>query len=391
MKKTLVLLIVFMIFLLPAKVINQRKKEKFVPVEPYLELVKESILENDTGKAVAQLKKAKQCYEKHQEACGFVYGDYMQLAGLIYMDVQKYAKAENAFSQVLKDHPERTILFLYLGESLFHQKKFKEAALALEKGYESGKTMPSFFVFKSEAEKRSGRIKKALKTLQNGLRLFSNDKMLLKQTVLLYAENGFFKAAVKVHDDYLKASDHDTSLYLYLSDIFRADHDMKKAVNLLEEAAIVKPFDARILERLAYIYAETGNSYSSALILKKLSLIKSEATFDAAEQFRVSGNFDSALRMNSAILDNEKKIKEKFYIYLSKMSYFKAFSLAGKLEKFQNDDDLTYKLAYCAVRSEQFEDAQRYIGKLKSTYFKKAGEQLNKVIAQCTKEPGLCR
>ena len=392
MKRAIVLLIIFMFLLLQAKVINQKKREKFAPVEPYLELVKKAILENDISKAVTILKKAKQCYGEHQEACGFVYGDYMQLAGLVYMDLKKYEKAENAFSEVLKEYPERTILFLYLGESLFHQKKFKEAAEALEKGYESGKTVPSFFVFKSEAEKRSGNVEKALRTLQNGLNLFNNNKALLKQTVLLYAENGFFKAAVQTHYKYLETSDYDTSLYLYLSDIFRGKGAMKKAGDLLEEAAIIKPSDRQILERLAYIYAETENSYSSALILKKLSLIKPKSAFDAAEQFRISGNFDEALRMNSAIFDPEKRIKEKFFIYLSEESYFSAFSLAEKLEKCCADDkSLVYKLAYSAVKSEQFDEAEKIVGELKNSQYKKAAEQLEKVIEQCRKEPYLCR
>ncbi len=390
-KMILIFSLIFFVSITDGKVITEDKSKAVDTYFPYLENVVKAMDSNKYDKASELLKKARTCFHEKKEACGFFYADYMQLAGLIYMEFGLYEKAENAFREVLKHNPERIKIALLLGEVLFRQSLYEEALFYFEKGFKEGRKTPSYFVLKAEAEKRCSLYYEARKTLQSGMDSHKNNSIILRQTVILYAENGFLESAAEILGRNRKYLPGNESLYIYIADLFLKEGSLQKAALILEEASIVNPSNSSIVEMLAYVYAESGMPEISGRIFKKLVAAKPETAFNSAEQYRISGNFYEALRMNRFIPEKKLRLKQKFRIYLSMESFSRAYSLSFKLlDLYPNDDELIYYSAYCAFMSADYIKTLEFMDKLKSGGFVKLGNELRSAALKCLEEPFLC-
>jgi len=357
----------------------------------YLEIARQSIVDGDMERAVQALVEARACWQQYETACGFTRVDYQSLVGVVYLEHHHYEKATEALSEVVREQPQRTAVWLYLGQALYYQKRYPEALEALRRASEVGKDMKGYYLLRSRAELAQGDAAASRRTLIDGLGKYPGERTLLRDVTLLYARHGLFRAAVEVGRRYLESSDSDVFAYLLVADAMRNAGAAEEALPILEEAHLVSPDDDEVLARLAYTYAEAEKAYPAARLFERLARRKPKYAFETAEQYRILGRTSRALRWNGRIPDAKKRLTQRLAILLGDGSFFQATELVAEAQRVGALDDPTrYRLAYAAIRARKLKLADRLLAGISAEALRSGSERLRGVLDQCREEPARC-
>ncbi len=273
------------------------------------------------------------------------------LAGLVQQQRGRHREAVWTFRHVLDDHPERTSVHLFLGQSLYALGDLQAAHDALSAGEGAGRRLAGYFALRAAVERDLGRPHDAYRTLDEGLTLFPGNPALLGQQALVLIGLGLVEAAREPARSLLDARPDDVGSYLLLAEALRQARRVDEAIVVLEEAALRFPDDPDVLSRLAYCYALADLPLTSARLYTRAHAARPDYAFEIAEQLRVGGRFREALSFNAALDDEERKLPQRLAIHLGMGRPDLAAALAPLLLSRPWLDDATrYQLAYaCAV------------------------------------------
>lgn len=366
---------------------GESEDDEPIPGVSYLAVAGQALSEGDMATTIKALSGARACWQVHETKCGFLREDYDALLGVLYLEYSEYDKAARTLGRVLESQPQRQGLGLYLGEALYQLERYEEAARVLRGAKEAGQTIPGYFVLTARAELESGAPTKARHTLAEGLDRFEDDAAILRELTLLYGRFGFYETAIDFARRYAKASDGDLIGYLLVADGHRGAKMYRRAAQVLEEARLREPENVEVTERLAYAYAEDGQSAMAARIFRKLAMSQPRFAYAAAEQYRVAGRYREASRLNARVPDQRRRLVQKLNIYLASESFERATTLYRPLGRARAlTSPIRYRLSYAAVRAGNPQLAQKLLWRISTS----GAERLREVIARCTEEPWLC-
>jgi hypothetical protein len=103
---------------------------------------------------------------------------------------------------------------------------------------------------------------------------------------------------------------------------------------------------------------------------------------EAAELYRRAGYMDRALYMNSLVLDQTVKTKQRFNLLLEQNRYEEAMALEARLKRLGalNEDSMRYAMAYVHFNAQHFDEASAYLNQISSSGFFREASQLRKAI-----------
>lgn len=361
-----------------------------VPIS-YLEIARQSIVDGDMDRAVRALVEARACWQQYETACGFSRVDYQSLVGVVYLEHHHYDKAVEALAEVVREQPQRTAAWLYLGQALYYEKRYPESLEALRRAVDVGKDMKGYHLLVSRAELASGDPQAARRTLIEGLGKYPGERTLLRDMTLLYAEHGLFRTAVEVGRRYLDAADSDVFAHLLVADAMRNAGAVEEALPVLEEAHLVAPGDEEVLARLAYAYAEAEKPYAAARLFERLHRRTGKHAFETAEQYRILGRTRLALKFNGAVEEPKRRVTQRLAILLGDESFFQAAEMVDEARRAGALDDPTrYRLAYAAIRARKMDVAGALLGSIRTEALESGKKRLQDVLDRCREQPALC-
>lgn len=356
----------------------------------YLEAARIAILEGDTSRAAKVLGEAAKCWKKEREKCGFLRVDYLNLAGVLYMEHRRYRKAAENFRQVLLKQPKRKSVWLYYGRALYELKLYERAAGALKKAQGVRDDSSHYWILRARAENKAGNPSGALRVLASGLKKLPKSFEIHTELVDLYLKAGLVRTAQDIAAAYAKISGKGTS-YLQIADTLFARGLYHNAVKVLEEARMIQPRDPEIMERLAHAYARSGNHLASARMYERAVLIKPTAAYAAAEAYRACNRYRDALRMNRLVADQGKMLVQRLNIYLGAGFYARAVLLRRPLVRADAiNDEILFRLAYASIRAGRYSLADRLLKKIRGNEYGAQAKELATLIKSCKESPWLC-
>lgn len=156
--------------------------------------------------------------------------------------------------------------------------------------------------------------------------------------------------------------------------LFHLFQGRRAALSLLERAATVWPKDAEIWAHLAVAYGATEAHHVSAHLFENATRLGGAYAFDAAEQYRVSGEYEAALAWNSRVAEPERRREQRIAILFDRKSYARIVALA---EVADSSDPVTmYRFAYANFALGQHDRASELARRLRGTRYEGAARSL---------------
>ena len=357
----------------------------------YLEAARKALVEGDAGAAARALSAARKCWEEKNRECGFLRLDYQALVGVVYLEYGKHRECVETLTEVVRKEPHRRAAWLYLGRALYELGRYSEAASALRKAEKAGSSSPIYFVLRARAERKAKRYRDARATLERFAERFPRRAEPHRELVFLFGELGFFRTAATMARRYLIRSKGDLVAHLYLSDLLISASRHGSAARLLEEARMVAPRDAGVMERLGFAHARAGNHLTAARLFEKVCASRPGMAHASAEQYRLAGRFRDSLRVNRRIAEPKARLTQRLATMMKQGSYSRALHLHRALVRAGAlTDRVAYQLAYAAVRAGRYDRAESLLREIASPPYRKKAARLTELVAACRGKPWLC-
>jgi predicted Zn-dependent protease len=349
---------------------GDRKQAKPPPPPPYLLLARKAVIAGKTGQAVAQLKRARDCWAralqkptvKPRERCGFDDWAYRLVAGIVYLERGQPLAAVRSLEASLKAKADQPTAWLYLGQALYRAERYGRAAVALRRGGKRGRDRVDYHLLLARALERGGKAEAARSTLAAALSRFPRSRRLKRELASIYAAQGLYLTAAKMARGLLRGAPaaERRTLALMVADYFRRGGHRQQALALLERTRLVYPRDARVQLRLAYTYADAEQPLAAARLAARVAAKRKGLAFFVAAQYRLAGRTQRALSWNAAVPERRRRLRQRATILLGAEAWQRAtITLAQLLRGGQLGDRGRYQLAYAALKARRLALARR--------------------------------
>jgi tetratricopeptide (TPR) repeat protein len=316
---------------------------------------------------------------------------YQTVKGLIDLYQKRFQLAETAFLKALSANKNDRYLHIYLAQSYFGQNRFLDTLKTLSEVKELSDSIASMYSIKAKSLWQLKRYDEAIVEANRGLKKFPEDFRLHRLKLSWLAERQLF---AQIHD-YGKTLVDDSKLetndLLSIAGILRSHDQLNLAISFLEILRLKRPSDS-VSSQLALSYAKKEDFTTAAILFEQMAMLDATYYYEAAELYARAGNHQYALNLNSRVINQKKKFKQKLTILLSQQD----FELASHCEEdlvrlgLTNQEEISYALAYAFFRNRNFDKAEHYLNRITGSSLFKKSVALRKEILTCKRTDGNC-
>jgi tetratricopeptide (TPR) repeat protein len=317
---------------------------------------------------------------------------YYTLRGMAHMRRNELEPARDAFMQAVDSGEAEALVFVYLAQVNYQLEDYRAAIEALDRAGVVIERVPSVYHMKAQAYWLLEEPVMALATLDQAAQIFPEDLSFVRRKVFYLVDLGFFKEAVEQGKVYLTASEGSVEDYVALGSALRASGELDEAARFLEEAQLLFPNSPEVKKVLAHVYIEREEMSAAADLLYQAALLQPELLSEAAELYRRSGQTFRALTLNSQLIDQPEKYRQRLAIYLQLGNFEQAAAMEIPLRRvgMMEDEDLRYAIAYSLFKIGEFDEAELHLAQLtRPDLFRKAAE-LRSAIQDCLEDSWKC-
>lgn len=291
--------------------------------------------------------------------------------------------------KVRKEKIER--IYLYLSQSYCKLKDYQNSVNALENAGELGRNKPSLYSYKANCYWNLKNHSKSIEVLSEGYAKFE-DPQLLKQKFFYFAELGLYRSAIETMMAYMQKVGNNDEDYIALAQMLIGAGENEMAIAVLEEAKLRFPKNAKIGVLLAHSYMKKEMNYTGAALLEQSSYFDPKYLGDSVEMYRRVKNYPHAIFLNSLMLDNKEKLKQKVAIFIDREEFEKVIGLKAALERYGmlSDDNLRYALAYSYYMAKDYDAAEEQLKKITDNELFSKATIIRKNIEQCKDDSMEC-
>lgn len=284
------------------------------------------------------------------------------------------------------------LLHQQLAEVLYTLERCDEVIDALIVADEVGEVRPPLFAIHADCLWRVGRQDEATTMLDNGYRKFPESVALLKQKFAYFAESGLYIAASDVANQLLNGEALTEADYLSFAKVFDGSGQKNQAIRLLQQAKAKYPANPQFPLFLAHIYLRDEQYLTAAGLFEQAAMTDTNYFAEAAEVYRRAGQLPTALRLNSMVNDEKRKIPQQISIFIELEEYEKVTALESDLQRqgLLNDEKIRYALAYSYFRTGDFDNTERQLTSLTSNEYIQKAVAIRQSIAVCRNNIAQC-
>ena len=317
---------------------------------------------------------------------------YYTLRGMAHLRRNELEPARDAFLQAVDSGEAEALVFVYLAQVNYQLEDYRSAIEALDRAGAVVERVPSVYHMKAQAYWLLEEPVMSLATLDQAAQIFPEDLSFIRRKVFYLVDLGFFKEAVIQGKRYLAESEGSVEDYVALGNALRASGELDEAASFLEEAQLMFPNSPEVKKVLAHVYIEREEMSAAADLLYQAALLDPELLSEAAELYRRSGQTFRALTLNTQLVDQPEKYRQRLAIYLQLENFEQAAAMEIPLRRvgLMEDEDLRYALAYALFKTGDFDGAERHLAALsRPDLFRKAAE-LRSAIQDCAEDSWKC-
>ena len=317
---------------------------------------------------------------------------FHMLHGLTLLSLGEYKPATITLKKSVAAGQQDKVVYVFLAQAYYHIEQYKEAVAALEKAGDEAEKLPGVFLLGAECRWRSKDLIGAYRVLERGIKKFPDDDAIKKAKILLLVDLGLYREAVDEGMRYLSQQGKSADEYVALAEALLKGKQYDKAALLLESARLRFTDDPNLLIQLAKAYLENGHTLIGARLFEHASNISPKLTADAAELYRRAGRPTTAIRLNAKIEDQKVKIRQRLGLLIETERFEEAAALLPRLERLGllGEDDVVYGVAYAMFMVGRFDEAERYLKKIKDSKLFDKAVQLRRIMGTCAADGRQC-
>jgi tetratricopeptide (TPR) repeat protein len=319
-------------------------------------------------------------------------GRYYLLKGIVAVKRKNHKKAIRALGAALKSGRRDKRIDLLLAQSYFKLKNYHRALHFLKKAQTEAQKVAAGFLLAAQCHWRLGRRVEAWKALDQGLLRHPKDSELLRQKVLLLVEMGLYIQASRLARRFLSRTACTVDDYVAMGEALHRAGQHQRAAMILEEARLRYPHDRRVLMQLARCYLKDAKPLAAAVLLQRASFLAPQLRVEAAELYRRAGRLELAGLLNSQVVDQKAKMRQKLGLLIEGGRYEQAAALLPRLARLGLllDQQVVYALAYAFFRVGQFNVAESWLKRITQTALFEKSVALRRAISACAEKGWSC-
>ncbi len=209
--------------------------------------------------------------------------------------------------------------------------------------------------------------------------------------VYLLVELELYKSAAEAGERWVSTGSATMDDQLTLAESLRRGRAFPEALAQLERLALLYPQDGRVLRTFAKTLADANRPLAGAELLARAALIDPTFALDAAELYRRAGRAERALWLNAMVLDQPSKVRQRLGILLDLERFEEVVAMGERVLRLEvATDDLVYALAYAAFRTGRFDEAARWLDRIRSADLFERASALRASMALCRSGQARC-
>ncbi len=327
--------------------------------------------------------------------------DRSQLLGYISLLRKDYAQAVAELRAVVRKEPHRRAAWLHLAVAHHHLQEPEETLEALEKAESAGVRSAQYFALKARALRLTRTTTSAYEAIVEGRSRFEDEPSLLREEISLLVQIGATETARTQFQRLLVGGGNPLEERLWFARALTESGELEDAAAILEsarleaelESAEDRPVDAEAISaQLAWTYAQLGNAEASARLLDPQRLGSTRYAFESADQYRLAGTYEAALRTNRYVSDPGRRINQRLLVLVEAGRYEQATAFGLTLpDPALLDDTGRFALAFALAATDRRERARKLLAAIeapeKLSGFDLLQKQLGAVKRTGTVEP----
>mgnify|MGYP006277605553 CR=1 FL=1 len=306
---------------------------------------------------------------------------FYTLSGLLSLRDGNYPQATSSFSDAIDNGQDDPIIYVYLAQGLYFQKRYREAVDAIDR-VPSINQFPDLYAIKAEALWNMRETAEAYETISSAVELFPSRTQFAEQRIFYLIDLDLTQQAAEESVRYLDRVRNDPSAYITIGQALRRGGQLDQAIVTLESARLLFPEDSQVKLSLAQAYLDDEKPRTAGRLVEEAAALNFELYHDAAEIYRRAGDLDRALYLNSQVPDEEKKTRQRFNLLLAMNRYEEALALEGRLDRLGilDGDETRYAIAYAFFQTRQLDRSVEYLNRISSSEFFSRATQLRRAI-----------
>lgn len=317
---------------------------------------------------------------------------FYTLQGLAYLNLNDFMAAKDSLQSAIHHGQQDPLIYAYLTQIHFSLKNYSEVLSVIHKVGDHKRQNPSLISIEAQSYWHLQKANQAIQALNEGHQLFPNDYRFLKLKVFYFVQLELYQEAAKLGREYLTLSEAKAEDYVAIGNALRLSKEYREALEIMEIARLQFPDNEVVSKLLAHIYLDQGMLNAAAHILEHAARINHALLSEAAEIYRRAGRFHKALMLNSGILDQKVKLKQRLSLLLALKQYEQAASMESSLYRvgLLEDENVRYALAYAQFSTGRFQQASKHLDYLKEPELFKRGVELRRLMEVCKEESWKC-
>lgn len=379
-------LLMLSVFLLVAMLVPFSAHSKSAEEADFLSLAALMIKNDDYARAAEALANVDQSNEKLDKK------RFYTLSGIISLNHELYLKSITEFESAINAGEENKVIFVYLAQAYMGLEKFPETIAQLDKVGDLETTMPGIWMLRSQAHWLNKEIDKAWNVLAEARKMFSQEKIFLRNKIFYAIELGLFQEAVFLGKAYIKHYDASANDYVSLGDALRQSGEPKTGLKFLELARLKFPAEKNVYVAMAHAYLDLEKTHAAAKILQQGAVFHNALRKDAAKLFKKVNEYDRALFNNAKILDQKDKLQQRMALLVALGNYDQILAMYDDLLRVRllDDQEFQYALAFAHFKTGNFSAAEKILEKITDSRIFMKATSLRKVMADCAHDKWLC-
>jgi tetratricopeptide (TPR) repeat protein len=317
---------------------------------------------------------------------------YYTLKGLIALRTGAYKEAVGYFDTAIEHGQTDDIIFVYLAQAYYNLKNWERTILSVRNANEAGEDIPDLYLMKATAHKKLDQRQEAWDALMAGGEQFPERTEFLRQRVFLLIDMGLYQEAMTLGQTYFEVAEPRVEDFVAIGEALRRAGVHDRAQIILEEARLRYPDHNKVVVHLAHAYLATGHMLTAGELMQIAAEDDPKYIMEAAELFRRGGAYQRALYMNSQVVDQKAKFKQRVSILLDQRRFVNITAMEARLSRLGllEDQNILYTLAYANFKTGDYDDAERLLRRITDSELFKSAVELRRAIQVCADEPWRC-
>ena len=306
---------------------------------------------------------------------------YLLLRGAIFLHQDKYKKALVDFKKSISLGGDADLNHLYMSQTYYYLNRANLCIRSLDALGSAFDDNLNKHLLKADCNWKKKKYSMAWNILEHAWLKFENFNI-YKKFVFYLSYLGLFEQAFEYYLKIVSRSDVSPRDLLEVASLFEKSRYYTYS---LELAKLRFDDDQDVNLALAGIYFKNKDIYSAAEILAKASIKNSNLRLNAAELLKRSNQYFRALYINSLLLDEKEKLKQRLSIYLYRKEYEKIVSMQSEFLRkgLLDSDSILYAFAFANFRIGKFQQARELVFRVQDESLFKKALALRTLIQKC--------